>query len=208
MNKITTEDLRRMKDSEGLILQGCGGDLNEWVGGINELLTEAGILQDDTKLDADKVSTFQNEGLTNLLFPFTDDVQLDIGKLALWRLQTHEQFGGTWLSDYICNKLGGYQTEASKNRPKQQKPDCALIGEDGNIFNLMVKASRTLKENGLQKQAKTMCSRVTMSGNYYNALSVISEYVNVTSKADDSEEGYYGKNNDYDEDEKEGMELG
>ena len=35
----TTEDLRHMTDEEGLILQGCGGDLQEWVDGINELLT-------------------------------------------------------------------------------------------------------------------------------------------------------------------------
>ena len=29
----TTEDLRHMTDEEGLILQGCGGDLQEWVDG-------------------------------------------------------------------------------------------------------------------------------------------------------------------------------
>ena len=28
---ITTEDLRRMEGKDGLILQGCGGDLKEWV---------------------------------------------------------------------------------------------------------------------------------------------------------------------------------
>ena len=36
---ITTDALRRMSDSEGLILQGCGGDLQEWLDGINEMLT-------------------------------------------------------------------------------------------------------------------------------------------------------------------------
>ena len=44
INTITAEDLRRMPDKEGLILQGCGGDLTEWVDGINEMLTKAGIL--------------------------------------------------------------------------------------------------------------------------------------------------------------------
>ncbi len=39
INTITAEDLRRMPDKEGLILQGCGGDLTEWVDGINEMLT-------------------------------------------------------------------------------------------------------------------------------------------------------------------------
>ena len=33
-----------MTDKEGLILQGCGGDLKEWEDGVNELLTESGIL--------------------------------------------------------------------------------------------------------------------------------------------------------------------
>ena len=41
INTITAEDLRRMPDKEGLILQGCGGDLTEWVDGINEMLTKA-----------------------------------------------------------------------------------------------------------------------------------------------------------------------
>lgn len=35
---VTTEELRRMWNQDGLIIQGCGGDLNEWVDGINELL--------------------------------------------------------------------------------------------------------------------------------------------------------------------------
>jgi hypothetical protein len=29
----------------------------------------------------------------------------------MWRLQTHEQFGGTWLSDYVPNRLGGFVSE-------------------------------------------------------------------------------------------------
>ena len=37
INTITAEDLRRMPDKEGLILQGCGGDLTEWVDGIKKL---------------------------------------------------------------------------------------------------------------------------------------------------------------------------
>ena len=42
---IKTEDLRKMKDKEGLILQGCGGEPKEWLDGINDLLTKEGILQ-------------------------------------------------------------------------------------------------------------------------------------------------------------------
>ena len=48
---ITTEDLRRMEEKEGLVLQGCGGDLKEWVDGINDMLTEAGILKEGTRFE-------------------------------------------------------------------------------------------------------------------------------------------------------------
>lgn len=44
IQKISTEQLRRMGDREGLILQGCGGDPQEWLDGINQILTEEGIL--------------------------------------------------------------------------------------------------------------------------------------------------------------------
>ena len=49
INTITTADLRRMEGKDGLILQGCGGDAQEWVDGINEMFTEAGILKDGSK---------------------------------------------------------------------------------------------------------------------------------------------------------------
>ena len=41
------------------------------------------------------------------------------------------------------------------------KPRCKLIGEDGNIFNLMGIASRTLKEAGMKDTADEMVKRIT-----------------------------------------------
>lgn len=151
-----TEDLRHMTDEEGLILQGCGGDLQEWVDGINELLTQEGILLNGSKFE--NAATFQHDGLTNLLLSF-DGVQLNVGKLAMWRIQTHSQFGGTWLSDYVPNRLGGFLDQP--NQQERAKPYCSLIEQDGNIFNLMGAASRTLREHGMDAQAKEMCGRIT-----------------------------------------------
>ena len=108
IHAISTDSLRRMNDDEGLILQGCGGDLQEWLDGINEMFTENGILKDGTKFQ--DISSFEYDGLTCLLYPF-EGVSLDIGKLAMWRLQTHATFGGTWLSDYVPNRLGGFIPE-------------------------------------------------------------------------------------------------
>ena len=74
----------------------------------------------------------------------------------------------------------------------KNKPDCKLIGEDGNIFNLMARAARTLRENNLSEEAKEMRERITSSGSYDEALSIIGEYVHITSVdetlSDDMEE--------------------
>lgn len=111
--QITVNELRQMKGQEGLVLQGCGGDIQQWVDGINELLTLEEILLEGTAFK--NVKSFQYEGLTNLLFPF-EDVKLNMGKLAIWRLQSHETFGGTWLSDYVSNHLGGFVAENSAQK--------------------------------------------------------------------------------------------
>lgn len=110
---VTAETLREMKGKEGIIFQGCGGDPQEWLDGINDLLTQAGILQNGSRFQ--NIESFQNGGLTNLLFPFEDGMSLDLGKLAVWRIQTHEQFGGTWLSDYVSNQLGGFIGESAES---------------------------------------------------------------------------------------------
>lgn len=59
------------------------------------------------------------------------------------------------------------------------KPRCKLIGENGNIFNLMGIASRTLKNAGLKEDSEEIFSRVTSSNSYEEALSIICEYVDV-----------------------------
>lgn len=178
---ISKDEIRCMNGSEGLILQSCGGSLEEWVDGINDMLTEDAILLDGTRFH--DCSTFEHEGVTCLLFPFSDDVRLNMGRLAMWRLQTHGSFGGTWLSDYVPNRLGGFISRA-ESAEEAQKPDCPLIGQDGNIFNLMGIAARTLRQNGLDDRATEMCDRIQGADNYYKALGIIGEYVNITSEND------------------------
>lgn len=108
-----------MEQQEGLVLQSCGGDLQEWVDGINEMLTEEGILRNGSKFT--DCSSFEHDGLTCLLFPLKG-VDIDASRLAIWRLRTHDTFGGTWLSDYVPNSLGGFDNSQPKE-PVEMEED-------------------------------------------------------------------------------------
>lgn len=74
---------------------------------------------------------------------------------------------------------------------KNNKPKCALIGEDGNIFNLMGIASRTLKKNGMKEEAKEMYHRIMDTAKSYDdALIILQDYVEITSKEELEENEY------------------
>ena len=106
---IKADDLRLKRGEEGLVFQGCGGAVKEWVEGINKLLKNEQILKNGTELD--KCYRFENRGLTNLYFPF-GNAELDMGKLAIWRIKARPIFGCMWLSDYVDNHLGGFAIQS------------------------------------------------------------------------------------------------
>lgn len=180
IREIEAEELRGMEGQEGIIFQGCGGPASDWLNGINETLTEEGILLEGTKFT--EIMSFQHDGLTNLLFPFDDTVKLKMGALTSWRLRTHEQFSGTWLSDYVPNRLGGFR---SQEPPAKDKPAMELVGHDGNVFNIIGRASNVLRQAGLGAQAEEMSKRVMSEAHSYDeALMIVSEYVQTELSAD------------------------
>ena len=72
-----------------------------------------------------------------------------------------------------------------------KKPKCALIGQNGNIFNLMSIASKTLERNNLREEATEMCNRITNGAKSYDeALMILQDYVEITSKEEIEEEEY------------------
>ncbi|MFR3669384.1 MAG: hypothetical protein ACLTVV_17005 [Ruminococcus sp.] len=64
------------------------------------------------------------------------------------------------------------QKETEMRRPKMQ-----LVGQDGNVFSILARANKLLQANGQGQEAKEMIARVQKSENYYQALHIISEYV-------------------------------
>ena len=92
-----------------LVFQGCGGDLGEWVEGVNSMLVEEGVLNQPF---SDEVICFEApDGLINLGFPLKGLDFNSVSKLAVWRIANHDIFGGTWLSDYIDNYVLNFTEE-------------------------------------------------------------------------------------------------
>lgn len=68
-------------------------------------------------------------------------------------------------------------TVIEKEAPKE---DCELIGKDGNIFNLMALVSQTMRKNPYWiHRIDEMINKVTLSNDYYNAIAILGEYVNI-----------------------------
>ncbi len=59
------------------------------------------------------------------------------------------------------------------------KPRCKLVGEDGNIFAVLGRVRRALRESGQPEQADEVTDRVTQAGSYEEALQIIMGYVDV-----------------------------
>ena len=93
------------------------------------------------------------------------DIRVDDGTLAVH----------FWQED------GFKMTPSFEKIPKPEKnslrPKMQLIGQDGNIFAIMGRASRLLKNARQSDKAKEMCDRVTASQSYSEALNIVSEYV-------------------------------
>ena len=96
------------------------------------------------------------------------DICVEDGTLAVHFWQDH---------DFELKRDVPDMTEFNKllNRPK--KPKMQLIGQDGNIFAIMGRASRLLKSSGQGDKAKEMRDRVMSCDSYQKALSIVSEYV-------------------------------
>lgn len=55
------------------------------------------------------------------------------------------------------------------------KPQVPLIGEDGNVFNLMAIAGRYISKD----EKSEMLERVTNANSYEEALNIIQDYVEI-----------------------------
>jgi hypothetical protein len=62
---------------------------------------------------------------------------------------------------------------------KHKKPDCKLIGTDGNVFALAAKVQKVLIENDMAEQASDMVVELGKCKDYDEALVLFSKYVDI-----------------------------
>jgi hypothetical protein len=116
---------------EGLVILGAGGNPEEWVTGISEILQKEGIAKSPNIFSETFILTGNvkgEEGRTDLALVFGDE-ELNMGKMAMWRLQ----FGdASWISDFVVNFAEDYGAEPAEDTDAD---DEEAEGEDLDRFH-------------------------------------------------------------------------
>lgn len=60
-----------------------------------------------------------------------------------------------------------------------EKPKCKLLGEDGNVFNIIGRVAGALKKAKMQDKSDEFIKRATKSDSYDAVLVLCHEYVEV-----------------------------
>ena len=112
----------------------------------------------------------------------------DISKFAVKRLA----FGIRWIEDVLSSvnyhseiypervkEYRTWNTEPEEKEESEEKPSCKLIGEDGNVFNIIRIISRTLKKASQKDKADEFERKAFSSKSYDEVLRLANDYVNV-----------------------------
>jgi hypothetical protein len=89
-----------LKNEEGLVCLGTGGNQQEWIKGVTNLLKREGIAENDFEFKSAYALTTTGKR-HDLVLVFPDGVKgLDMSRLPIWRIGFGEC---SWLSDYKDN---------------------------------------------------------------------------------------------------------
>lgn len=98
--------VEKTNNTDGIVLLGCGGDLQEWVSGVTKLLKEEKIIKKSPWQSAFLLTT--TGGRNDIALVFKKNPELEMGKMAIWRLK----FGDcSWISDYVENYRSQHEKE-------------------------------------------------------------------------------------------------
>jgi len=61
--------------------------------------------------------------------------------------------------------------------PEEKRPECQLIGKDGNVFFIIGAVRKTLSRAGFENEAKQFTEEATVQKSYDDVLRLCMEYV-------------------------------
>ena len=109
---ITISELRERKEKEfAIVVMGAGGSSEEWKDGIakelvkKEIVPEGEVFKEVHTLSGNVMG---EKGRTDLVLFFVDGLKIEVGKLAMWRLQNHFV---KWTDDFVVNSGEDYGLE-------------------------------------------------------------------------------------------------
>lgn len=119
--KATEQDIEELRNKSAFTFIGAGGNLNDWMVGINDVLKQHLINQVSRfytwngKLMNDMYGLTQNnayqDDITFLAFDITEIPMDQIGKLSMLKLTMHAR----WLDDIVDNDLAREQSGVTLN---------------------------------------------------------------------------------------------
>lgn len=89
--------------------------------------------------------------------------------------KTLEDRIGDMVSDELYEKIINDYQKFLNN----EKPECKLVGADGNVFNIIGIVSKTLKRAHMYKEADEFVERAMTSESYDDVLQLCFKYVDV-----------------------------
>ncbi len=93
-----------------------------------------------------------------------------------------------YMNYVLCDQLEKIKEGIDVEQNK--KPKCPMINANGNIFNLLMVAGKSLEAVGQLDNAREMNERVMTSHSYYDAINIITEYVVPTTAEEINEKVY------------------
>ena len=86
---------------------------------------------------------------------------------------------------FHAGSLDNIETNKSKN--EYEKPICR-VDSYATMYELICSASKTLKQNNMNKESREMIEKATLSYSYEDAFNVIEEYVELSKERENEEE--------------------
>lgn len=119
------------------------------------------------------------EGGRNDVFFEVDSDNQNFSKFCLSRLQ----YGIRWFDDVMNSDKKLYKKDILKKYLKEDseeaKPECKLVGTDGNVFAIIGNVSKTLKRAGLRDKAEEFSKKAMSQKSYEDVLALVHNYVSV-----------------------------